>query len=321
MGFRILGTGSAAPEKILTNDDLSGMVETSDEWITTRVGVKERRISVTETTSSLAVEAAKKALAMSGTDPHELDLILTATITADNLSPTTSGEVQEAIGASCPAFDISSACSGFLFALETAAGFFARGTVKKALVIGAERISRILDWADRSTCVIFGDGAGAAVLGADEDDCYLVSELHTAGGSDVIQIPAYQGQSPFRKVPEGERPPVIFMAGQETFRFAVGQMVGHIRSMCGKLGIEPADLDLVVPHQANVRIIDFAAKKLGLPSEKFIVNIQRYGNTAAASVPIALDEANRAGRLKRGDLVAMAAFGGGLSSAGAIIRW
>ena len=145
MGFRILGTGSAAPEKILTNDDLSGMVETSDEWITTRVGVKERRISVTETTSSLAVEAAKKALAMSGTDPHELDLILTATITADNLSPTTSGEVQEAIGATCPAFDISSACSGFLFALETAAGFFARGTVKKALVIGAERISRILD--------------------------------------------------------------------------------------------------------------------------------------------------------------------------------
>ena len=257
-------------------------------------------------------------------NPQKPDTLMhdvTATITADNLSPTTSGEVQEAIGATCPAFDISSACSGFLFALETAAGFFARGTVKKALVIGAERISRILDWTDRSTCVIFGDGAGAAVLGADEDDCCLVSELHTAGGSDVIQIPAYQGQSPFRRVPEGERPPVIFMAGQETFRFAVGQMVGHIRSMCGKLGIEPADLDLVVPHQANVRIIDFAAKKLGLPSEKFIVNIQRYGNTAAASVPIALDEANRAGRLKRGDLVAMAAFGGGLSSAGAIIRW
>ena len=321
MGFRILGTGSAAPAKRLTNDDLSQMVDTSDEWITTRVGVKERRIAVTETTSSLAAEAARNALAMSGTEPEELDLILAATITADNLSPSTAGEVQEALGAKCPAFDISSACSGFLFALETAAGFFARGTVGKALVIGAERVSRILDWTDRSTCVIFGDGAGAAVLGASEEEHWLVSELYTAGGSDVIQIPAYRGSSPFREAKEGERPPVIFMAGQDTFRFAVGQMVGHIRSMAGKLGIDPAQLDLIVPHQANVRIIDFAAKKLGLPAEKFVVNIERYGNTAAASVPIALDEANRAGRIRPGDLVALVAFGGGLSSAGAVIKW
>ena len=321
MGFRILGTGSAAPAKRLTNDDLSRMVDTSDEWITTRVGVKERRVAVDETTSSLAAEAARQALAMGETKPEELDLIIAATITADNLSPSTAGEVQEALGAKCPAFDISSACSGFLFALETAAGFFARGTVGKVLVIGAERVSRILDWTDRSTCVIFGDGAGAALLGAAEEEHYLVSELDTAGGSDVIQIPAFRGSSPFREEKEGERPPVIFMAGQETFRFAVGQMVGHIRSMAGKLGIDPAELDLVVPHQANVRIIDFAAKKLGLPAEKFVVNIERYGNTAAASVPIALDEANRAGRIRPGDLVAMVAFGGGLSSAGAVLKW
>ena len=321
MGFRFLGTGSAAPAKILTNDDLSKMVETSDEWITTRVGVRERRIAVEETTASLAAEAARRALEQSGVSPKELDLILCATITADDVCPTAAGAVQEALGATCPAFDISSACSGFLFALETAAGFFARGTVKKALVIGAERISKILDWTDRSTCVIFGDGAGAAVLEASEEDAYLVSELHTVGGSDVIHIPAYQGQSPFRKVPEGERPPVIFMAGQETFKFAVNAMVGHIRSMAQKIGKTPEELDFIVPHQANTRIIDFAAKKLNLPPEKFIVTIQKYGNSAAASVPTALDEANRTGRIKRGDLVAMVAFGGGLSSAGAIVRW
>ena len=321
MGFRFLGTGSAAPAKILTNDDLSGMVETSDEWITTRVGVRERRIAVTETTASLAETAARRALEMSGVSPSELDLIICATITADDVCPTCAGAVQEALGASCPAFDISSACSGFLFALDTAAGFFARGTVKKVLVIGAERISKLLDWTDRSTCVIFGDGAGAAVLEASDDDCYLVSELHTAGGSDVIHIPAYQGQSPFRQIPEGERPPVIFMAGQETFKFAVNAMVGHIRSMASKIGKTPEELDFIVPHQANTRIIDFAAKKLNLPAEKFIVTIQNYGNTAAASVPTALDEANRSGRIRRGDLVAMVAFGGGLSSAGAVVRW
>ena len=321
MGFRFLGTGSAAPAKILTNDDLSAMVETSDEWITTRVGVRERRIAVTETTASLATEAAERALEQSGVSPAELDLILCATITADDICPTCAGAVQQALGASCPAFDISSACSGFIFALETAAGFFARGQVKKALVIGAERISKLLDWTDRSTCVIFGDGAGAAVLGASEEDGYLVSELHTAGGSDVIHIPAYQGQSPFRQIPAGERPPVIFMEGQATFKFAVNAMVGHIRSMAEKIGKTPEELDFIVPHQANTRIIDFAAKKLNLPPEKFIVTIRKYGNTAAASVPTALDEANRSGRIKRGDLIAMVAFGGGLSSAGALLRW
>ncbi|MBO5258468.1 MAG: ketoacyl-ACP synthase III [Clostridia bacterium] len=317
MSFRIIGTGSAVPSKTVTNEDLSGMMETSDEWIRTRVGVAERRIATTESTADLAYEAAVKALEMSGISADSLDLIVAATITPDRVCPTTAGTVQARLGASCPAFDISSACSGFLFALETAAGFFARGNTKRALVIGAERISKIIDWTDRSTAVIFGDGAGAAVLEA--GDACLCSELCTMGGDDVIRIPAFGGTSPFTEI-EKENP-VIFMEGQETFKFAVGAFVDHIRSMADKAGIAVGDIDHIVPHQANERIIRMAARRLKLPDEKFVMNIDRYGNTAAASVPIALDELNRSGKLKSGDLVAMVAFGGGLSSAGCLLRW
>ncbi len=317
MSFRIIGTGSAVPSKTITNQDLSGMMETSDEWIRTRVGVSERRIAVTESTADLAYEAAVKALDMSGVSADSLDLIIAATITPDRVCPTTAGTVQARLGASCPAFDISSACSGFLFALETAAGFFARGTVKRALVIGAERISKIIDWTDRSTAVIFGDGAGAAVLEA--GDACLCSELCTMGGDEVIKIPAFGGTSPFTEI-EKENP-VIFMEGQETFKFAVGAFVNHIHSMAEKAGISIGEIDHIVPHQANERIIRMAARRLKLPDEKFVMNIDRYGNTAAASVPIALDELNRSGKVKPGDLVAMVAFGGGLSSAGCLLRW
>ena len=317
MGFQITGTGSALPKKVLTNEDLSRMVDTNDEWIMTRVGVSSRHIATEESTADLATEAARKALEEAGVTPAELDLIITATITPDAVCPTVAGTVQQRLGASCPAFDISSACSGFLFALETANGFFASGKVKKALVIGAERISKILDWEDRSTCVIFGDGAGAAVL--TEGDGYLCSELMTAGGDSVIKIPGFGGTSPFSTL-EPEKP-VIFMEGQETFKFAVNALVDHVVSMCGKLGIEPAALDHIVPHQANIRIIQMAARKLKLPLEKFVTDIETVGNTAAASVPIALDDLNRSGRLQKGNLVAMTAFGGGLSSGGCILRW
>ncbi len=317
MGFQIIGTGSALPRRILTNEELSGMVETNDEWIRTRVGVGSRHIATVETTAALALEAAKAALAQADVPPAELDLILVATITPDAVCPTVAGTVQQLLGAACPAFDISSACSGFLFGLETAAGFFATGKVKKALVIGAERISKILDWTDRSTCVIFGDGAGAALLA--EGDGYLCSELSTAGGDDVIRICAHGGTSPFSEIPAEE--PVVHMEGQETFKFAVNAFVEHITSMCAALGIEPTDLDHIVPHQANTRIIQMAARRLKLPMEKFMVNIETTGNTAAASVPIALDELHRSGRLQKGHLVAMTAFGGGLSSGGCILRW
>lgn len=317
MSFRIIGTGSAVPSKAVTNDDLSGMMETNDEWVRTRVGVVERRIATTESTADLAYEAAVKALEMSGVSADSIDLILVATITSDRICPTTAGEVQARLGATCPAFDISSACSGFLFALETAAGFFARGTAKRALVIGAERISKIVDWTDRSTAVIFGDGAGAAVLEA--GDAYLCSELCTIGGDDVLKIPAHVGTSPFTEI-EAEHP-VIVMEGQETFKFAVSSFVNHITSMAEKAGIALSDIDHIIPHQANERIIRMAARRLKLPDETFVMNIDRFGNTAAASVPIALDERNRAGKIKSGDLVAMVAFGGGLSSAGCIMRW
>ncbi len=317
MSFRIIGTGSAVPSKVITNDDLSGMMETNDEWIRTRVGVSERRIATTESTADLAYDAAQQALSMSGVSVDSIDLIIVATITSDRICPTTAGAVQARLGAKCPAFDINSACSGFLFALETAAGFFARGAAKRVLVIGAERISKIVDWKDRSTAVIFGDGAGAAVLEA--GDSYLCSEICTIGGDDVLKIPAHAGTSPFTEI-EAEHP-VIFMEGQETFKFAVGSFVNHITGMAEKAGITLGDIDHVVPHQANERIIRMAARRLKMPDEKFVMNIDRYGNTAAASVPIALDELNRSGKLNRGDLVAMAAFGGGLSSAGCLLRW
>ncbi|MBQ8332371.1 MAG: ketoacyl-ACP synthase III [Clostridia bacterium] len=320
MRFQILGTGSALPEKILTNDDLAAIVETNDEWIMTRVGVRQRHIAVHETTADLAYTAAVRAMEMSGLTPADIDLIICGTITPDRICPTVAGEVQARLGAVCPAFDINSACSGFLFALDTAAGFFAKGGIRNAIVIGAERISKIIDWTDRSTCVIFGDGAGAAVLGACEENRYLCSELVTKGGDSVIKIPAYAGTSIFTDTGDTDKP-VIFMEGQETFKFAVNALTGHVRSMCEKLGIEVTDIDHVVPHQANIRIISMAARKLGLPMDKFTIDIDHVGNTAAASVPIALDEANRAGKLKKDALVAMTAFGGGLSSAGCVIRW
>lgn len=317
MSFRILGTGSAVPEKVLTNEELSGMVDTNDEWIRTRVGISERRIATKETTVDLAYEAAVRALEMSGISPESLDLIIAATITPDELSPTTGGAVQKRLGAKCPAFDISSACSGFIFALETAAGFFARGNCKKILVIGSERISKIIDWTDRSTCVIFGDGAGAAVL--ESGNNYLASEINTYGGDEVIKIPSHIGTSPFNQ--NEALSPTVFMEGQETFKFAVNEMTKYTKSLTEKLGITLDDISYFVPHQANMRIIAMAARRLNIPIERFVVNIERYGNTAAASVPIALDELARSGKLKEGDLILLAAFGGGLSSGGCIIRW
>lgn len=317
MSFRITGTGSYTPERVVTNDDLAAFLDTSDEWITQRVGVRERRISTGETAADMACIAADRALENSGYTGKEIDLVIAATCSSDSVSPSVAAYVQTHIGAECPAFDLNSACSGFLFALETAAGFFARGTVKRALVLGAERISRILDWTDRSTCVIFGDGAGAAVLEAGEG--YLSSVLRTAGGNEVIDIPAHTGASPFYRKEQAE--PFIHMKGQETFRFAVSSMTRDVTEVLDKIGASPDDVRLFIPHQANIRILQFASKKLKVPMERFAVNIDRYGNTSSASVPIALDEYHRAGAFQTGDLLVLAAFGGGLSSAACVIKW
>ncbi|MDP4118228.1 MAG: beta-ketoacyl-ACP synthase III [Bacillota bacterium] len=317
MNFKITGTGSYLPNKILTNQDLSEMVDTNDEWIIQRVGVKTRHVAEEESAEDMAVAAAEKALEMSGVSASELDLIVVATFSGSTIIPSVAGVVQQRIGAVCPSFDISSACSGFIFALDTAAGFFERGKAKKALVIGTEKISKFVDWNDRNTCVIFGDGAGAAVL--EEGDGYLSSYLFTKGGNDVIEIPAYGGISPFDKV-EHKRS-TIFMNGQETFKFAVKAITSDLMKVVHDAGLELEDIDYIVPHQANMRIIQYAVQRLKIPQEKFFVNIEKYGNTSAASVPIALDELNRSGKLKKGMSVAMSAFGGGLSSGACVLKW
>ena len=318
MSFRILGTGSFLPRKVLTNDDLSHMVETSDEWITKRVGVKERRVCTTETNTDMGVAAALAALEDSGVKPEELDLIIGATISADTISPGLAGMVQNRIGATCPCFDMNAACPGFLFALEVADGFFVKKAVRKVLVVSAERMSGLIDWTDRSTCVIFGDGAGAAVLG--EGDSYLASELHTTGGDDVISIPTWWDNSPFYG--HELKKNVVSMAGQETYKFAVTSMVRDIQSVMAKAGITGEQVKAVIPHQANYRIINEARRRLPeIAPEKFLINIQRCGNTSSASEPILLDEANRQGLLQPGDYVVLSAFGGGLSSAASVVRW
>ena len=317
MAIKIIGTGAYVPEKAITNDDLSKLVDTSDEWVMQRVGIKERRVSVDETAADFAVKASKEALASANITADEIDLIICATISSETLCPTVAGIVQNALGASCPAFDISSACSGFLFALDTAVSYIARGNARNALVIGSERLSKLVDWSDRSTCVIFGDGAGAFVVTKGEN--YLASKLFTSGGNSVIEIPSYGGSSPFYK---GEhKKPYIFMDGQETFKFAVSKMTEDIKYVTEKAGLTLDDIDHIVPHQANIRIIEFASKRLKIPKDKFVINIEKYGNTSSASIPMAFDELNKSGKLKRGDKIVMSAFGGGLSSAACLIEW
>lgn len=319
MSFTILGTGSYAPENIVTNDDLAKLVETTDEWITQRIGVKSRHISETETNVDMAVKAAERALENAGVKAEELDLIIATTISGDTLSPGTGCMVQKLIGASCPAFDLAAACSGFLFAMETAAGFLARGMYKKVLVVSAERMSGLIDWTDRGTCCIFGDGAGAVVLGP--GDGLVASHLVTKGGDDVITIPTHYGNSPWYKNELPEKTSV-FMNGRETYKFAVMAMSDNIKDLMESAGISGEDVALVIPHQANYRIINEARRRIPtIASEKFCINIDRYGNTSSASVPILLDEMNRAGKIQRGDILVLAAFGGGLSAGAMIIRY
>ena len=317
MSFSILGTGMYVPPHTVTNDGLSSLVDTNDEWIRRRVGIAERHIAVAETTADMASAAARNALDSAGIDAASLDMILCATVSADNVSPSLACMVQAQLGAVCPAYDINAACSAFLFLLETAAGYFARGRAKRILVVGAERMSRIVDWSDRGTCVIFGDGAGAAVLG--EGDGYLDSVITVRGGEGVIKIPCHAGKSPFWEGACEE--PYIQMNGQETFKYAVNAMCGDIHTLLDRNGLTADDIAWIVPHQANYRIIESAAKRSGIPQEKFYLNIERFGNTSSASIPMALDELNRTGKLVRGDKLILTAFGGGLANAACLLTW
>ena len=316
--MKIIGTGRALPAQRVPNADLMKFLDTSDEWIVSHTGIRERRVTDAESVAELGALAARRALENSGVKPEELDMIIAATISADTISPGLAGMVQNRIGAHCPCFDINVACPGFLYALDVADGFFVRGRVKKVLVVSAERMSGLIDWTDRSTCVIFGDGAGAAVLG--EGDSYLASELHTAGGDDVISIPTWWNNSPFYEHQLKQNK--VNMAGQETYKFAVSSMVRDIQSVMAKAGITGEQVKAVIPHQANYRIINEARRRLPeIAPEKFLINIQRCGNTSSASEPILLDEANRQGLLQPGDYVVLSAFGGGLSSAASVVRW
>jgi len=316
MSFKILGTGSCLPKRSVSNNDLSQFLDTSNEWITQRVGISERRVCTSETAAVLALNAALAALDTSNVKPNELDMIICATVSADTAAPSLSCTVQSMLGAECPAMDINAACSGFIYALETAAGFFARGA-KKILVIGAERLTRFIDWSDRGTAVIFADGAGAMVLG--EGDSYISSKLYARGNDTVLSIPNYIGKSPYYENEPKE--PYIRMNGQETFKFAVKAMCTDLADVVEKAGLAMDDIAWIIPQQANARIIDAAVRKLGIPEERCCKNIDKVGNTSAASVAILADELCRSGKLSNGDYIAISAFGAGLTSGACIIRW
>ncbi len=318
MSFKIVGTGSYVPEHIVTNDDLTLFLDTSDEWIRSRSGIEQRHVVTNETTSELATKAAQAALENAGADISEIDMILCATVSGEYVSPSLACMVQHNLGAQCPCLDLNAACTAWIYLMDTAAAFFCKGGIRKMLVIGAESMSRIMNWHERSTCVLFGDGAAAVVL--EPGDNYITSVFQVQGGDDVIAIPTKKGISPWYDRQEKE--PLVHMNGQETYKFAVSNFPKRIAEVVEKAGLKQSDVDWVIPHQANKRIIDGAARRMkDIPADHFCVNIQKYGNTSAASIPLVLDEWNRAGRFQPGDLIAMAAFGGGLSSAACLIRW
>lgn len=322
----VTGTGSHLPEKVLTNDDLQRMVDTSDEWITTRTGIKERRLaSENEATSDLAAGAARAALENAGLEAGELDLIIVATVTPDMAFPSTACFVQKALGAfKATCFDVSAACSGFLYGMEIARGYIASGIAENALVIGADKLSGIIDWTDRNTCVLFGDGAGAAVLQPAGGETGKV--LSTCTGSngtldEILNVPGGGSRLPLTAENIGLKVNTMKMAGREVYRQAVTTMVSAAKEAIARAGLTPDDIACFIPHQANLRIIETIAGKLDVPMDRFFVNLTQYGNTSAAAVAIALDEAQRSGRIKRGDHILMVVFGGGLTWASAVVRW
>lgn len=326
MNVRITGTGSALPEKTLTNNDLERFVDTTDEWITTRTGIRERRIAVDgEYTSTFAAEAARKAMVMAGVTAEQIDLIILGTVTPDFPFPSTACIVQDAIGAvNATAFDISAACSGFIYGLSIAEKYLRCGAAKKVLVIGSEVLSRIVDWSDRNTCVLFGDGAGAVVLEAGDGEHSLLSTHTFSNGThwNLLYQPGSGSRNPAtdsRTI--DEKRIYLTMEGNDVFKHAVRAMGESAEAALAANSLTAADVDLLIPHQANQRIIDATAKRLGLGPERLFTNLHRYGNTSSASIPIALDEANRQGVLKPGSKLLMVAFGGGFTYGSALVNW
>jgi 3-oxoacyl-[acyl-carrier-protein] synthase III len=320
----ITGWGMSVPEKVLTNADLERMVDTSDEWITSRTGIKERHvISPGEKTSTLSIAAARQALERAGLEGKDLDLIIVATVSPDYRFPSTANLVQHALGAQCGAFDMQAACSGFLYAVSVAHQFLANGSAKHALVIGVEVLSQVVDFKDRATCVLFGDGAGAVVLSASDEPGGLLGFTIGSDGArpELLWIPTGGSAEPATEETIRERRNYVQMNGSEVFKFATRIMGTAMEEALAHAGMTAADMDLFIPHQANLRIIEVASKRLNLPPEKVFVNIQKYGNTSAAAIPIALCEAIDQGRVYPGAHLGMVAFGAGLTWAAAVVKW
>ncbi|MBB6677169.1 ketoacyl-ACP synthase III [Cohnella lubricantis] len=325
MPVGVLGTGKYSPERRLTNQELETMVETNDEWIVTRTGIRERRIAAADqATSDLAYEASVQALKAAGITADQLDLIVVCTITPDMFFPSTACLVQEKLGAkNAAAYDLSAACSGFIYGLANASGFIAMGTYKYVLVVGAETLSRITDYTDRNTCILFGDGAGAVVLGqVPEGRGFQSFKLGADGsGGDLINIPGGGSRLPSTAETVAEGKHYLYMNGRDVYKFAVRIMGGAAEEALEMAGLGKDDIDLLIPHQANIRIIQSAVERLNLPEEKCAINIDRYGNMSAASIPVALAEAVEEGRLKEGDRLVMVGFGGGLTWGASVLVW
>ena len=320
MSVQILGTGSYLPENIVTNDDLAKIVDTSDEWISSRTGIRERRISSKEMTTAMAAEAAKRALLHSGKKPEDIDFIIVATLSADHATPNTACQVQEILGADrAVCFDLSAACSGFIYALNTAKAYMDTGLASTVLVIGAETLSKMVDWEDRSTCVLFGDGAGAAVVTGREDGLYETVMGSNGKKGFALTCGERKLHNPLSR--QETKLDQIYMDGQEVFRFAVTTAPHCIKETLEKAGIEKEEVRYYILHQANLRIIKSVAKRLKEPEIKFPYDVDKIGNTSSASIPILLDEMNQEGKLCRGDKIILCGFGGGLTWGAILLEW
>ena len=321
----ITGIGSYLPNKVLTNYDLEKMVDTSNDWIIQRTGIKERRIVENGvTTSDLATQASLRAMEDAGVSPKDLDMIITSTITPDHIFPSTSCYIQQKIGATrACAFDILAACAGFIYAMSIGQSFINSGAMKTVLVVGAECLSKITDYTDRATCVLFGDGAGAVVIQRNPVKHEILSSKLAADGSeaDVLIMPGGGAKNPASLESVQQRLHYIQFRGKEVFKLAINNITNLILETARENGLTLDDIDLIIPHQSNLRIIEATMEKLGLPMEKAFVNIDKYGNTSSASVPIAIDEARKKGHLRKGDIVMLVAFGGGLTWGSSLIRW
>jgi 3-oxoacyl-[acyl-carrier-protein] synthase-3 len=320
----ITGIGCYAPERVMTNDELAQLVETSDEWIVERTGIRERRVAAAdEALSDLALPAAKDALEQAGVDPGDVDLLVVATVTPDMFFPSTGAIIADQLGAKdAAAYDLSAGCTGFVYAIVQAHGMVSAGLSEHALVVGGDVLSKIVDWQDRSTCVLFGDGAGAVVIERSRDGGFLGFELGADGsGGSQLYMPAGGSRAPATAETVATRQHFAKMNGREVFKFATRVLVDSAEKVLEQSGVPVEDVDLYVPHQANVRIIEHARKKLGIPAERTVVNVDRYGNTSSGSIPLALGEAEAGGRLHPGDLVLMTGMGAGLTWGSALIEW